>query len=185
MELSLTAINEAILLPIYHLAALNAFTQWVAALFALWLPYAAGIFVVAYIFVVEDEDRTVVQMMKRLIIPVLVGWGSVMIAKHLFAMPRPFVGDLGVTPLVPVLDPFGSFPSAHAAFFAALLAAMIVLRFPFIRAYAIIMVVVSLGRVAAGVHWPSDVVVGMIWGFAVGGIVAFLIHPRKQKIAQS
>ncbi len=168
-------IDAAILLPLYHFAASASFLTWITALLAQWLPYAAGVFAFAYLFVSEAEDRKLFQTIRRVALPVILAWGSVWALKTLLAEPRPFL-SLGITPLVTIIDPFGSFPSAHAAFFGALFGALYAERFRFWKIYGLIAILVSLGRVAAGVHWPSDVLVGLLWGVAVGFLGAFFLR---------
>ncbi|HDR91170.1 MAG TPA: phosphatase PAP2 family protein [candidate division Zixibacteria bacterium] len=45
----------------------------------------------------------------------------------------------------------------------------------------IISILVSYSRIYVGVHWPLDVVVGMLWGVAVGWGVCWLFF-RKEVI---
>ena len=68
----------------------------------------------------------------------------------------------------------GSFPSGHAAFSFAL-AAVVAFYYPRVGmlffAAAILM---GAARVAAGAHWPSDVLGGAIIGIIVGILTVFL-----------
>lgn len=170
------SIDTTLLLPLYHLAASSTFATWVTTVLAQWLPYGAGVFAFAFLFISEEEDRKLFQTIRRVALPVLFAWVVVLIGKTILAEPRPFVSDLGITPLVAVLDPFGSFPSAHATFFGALFGALYAERFRFWKIYGLIAVLVSLGRVAAGVHWPSDVLVGLLWGVVIGFLGAFFLR---------
>jgi undecaprenyl-diphosphatase len=81
---------------------------------------------------------------------------------------RPFVADPGQLHLFVAHSPDASFPSDHAtASFA--IAVAILLRRPRWGAVAIVAAtVLSLGRVAVGVHYPSDVLAGA----ALGALVA-------------
>lgn len=107
-----------------------------------------------------------------LVFPAVAGATS-SILKQAFARARPDV--------VPHLDTFGnlSFPSGHAtsAMAILLLAALLIPRHN--RAFWIGLAVlggslVSVSRLFLGVHWPSDIVSGMMWGtgFALAGATA-------------
>lgn len=79
----------------------------------------------------------------------------------------------------PLIDPFvhtASFPSAHAtiAFSIAALTMDTVNLFPYMLGGALL---VALGRVATGVHFFSDVIVGALIGFFVtqAAQIAFLL----------
>lgn len=86
--------------------------------------------------------------------------------KHIFARPRPFEALDGAVKLVAAHG--GSFPSSHASnsFAFAMAAFLIIPRagwplFP-------IAFFVALSRVYAGVHYPSDVAFGAVWGIGCG-----------------
>ena len=185
MIFSAHALDAAILLPLYHLAASSSFTTWIAAFLAQWLPYGAGLFAFAFLFVSEDEDRELFRTLRRIVLPLFLAWGSVLILKTLLAEPRPFTSDLGITPLVTVLDPFGSFPSAHATFFAALFGSLFAEHFRFWRAYGVVALLVAVGRVATGVHWPSDVLVGLLWGVLIGFFGTLVLRRLDGKMSNS
>jgi undecaprenyl-diphosphatase len=68
-----------------------------------------------------------------------------------------------------------SFPSGHAAFFFALATTTAV----FDRRLGILLLIgaalVSLARVAAGIHYPSDVLAGALIGFLFGYLTKFFL----------
>lgn len=79
---------------------------------------------------------------------------------------RPFVADSSIAPLIS--EASFSFPSGHAAFFFAL-STVIYLRNKrlgiwFYAASAVI----GVARVAAGAHYPTDILGGAVLGIAVG-----------------
>lgn len=91
--------------------------------------------------------------------------------KELVARPRPDVQ------LALVAESGYAFPSGHAVFVAAFFGALIVLlgrwtclvRRPMLRlalqaALALLILAVGVSRVYLGVHWPSDVIAGFLFG---------------------
>lgn len=93
--------------------------------------------------------------------------GAAQVIVHLWQRPRPFVAHPGVAHLFVAHAPDPSFPSDHAtAAFA--IAISLLLRSRRIGLLALAMaVVVAVGRVAVGVHYPSDVLAGAALGTAV------------------
>ena len=110
-----------------------------------------------------------------------VGWAmfSAIVAKFgvaglirfLYPIERPFAAN-GLDALINQNPLEPSFPSGHATFFMALAVYFILVGnkklgwFILVSALAI-----SVARVAAGVHWPSDIVAGWLTGAAISFVV--------------
>lgn len=96
---------------------------------------------------------------------------------HLWERPRPFAAHPALTHLLSAPSPDPSFPSDHAA--AAFAIAFAVLAFSrwagigFLAAATLI----GLSRVALGLHYPSDVLAGMLVGWAAALLVTQLGTP--------
>ena len=92
--------------------------------------------------------------------------------------PRPF-DILEVNQLVPH-EGFASFPSGHAIFFFTLATVLILYNRSlgyFLFAGAILM---GLGRITAGLHWPSDILAGASLGILVG-VLTFILYEKISK----
>ena len=174
----LSTMNHEILLALYSLATSSALASGVVIFFAQWFPFLVLISAVVYIFL-EENESDIVRILVRTAFPTLVVWLIVALIKHFFPSPRPFAADLGITPLISVADPFGAFPSAHAAIFASLAGTMFA---KYVRAgkwYLLGAILIAIARVAAGVHWPGDVLTGVLLGLVVGFIIAKLLLRTK------
>ena len=100
----------------------------------------------------------------------LLAWVVAMLMKHVSHSDRPFVELQNVDQLVFNVKTY-AFPSGHAAFFSALGSAVYLINRKIGLVILISAAVIGLARVAAGIHWPIDVVVG----FLVGMIVAIAV----------
>ncbi len=70
-----------------------------------------------------------------------------------------------------------SFPSGHAAT-ASMFAAILCLFFRKKWIYAVVIllaVMISLSRIAMGIHWPTDVLVGFLGGWLLAGLGYYLV----------
>lgn len=98
----------------------------------------------------------------------VLAWIIAGIVKDLVASPRPFIELRDANLLFPHGD-HDSFPSGHATFLFSLWWALRLVRFP--RRLAVFFfsgaVLVGLARVAAGIHWPLDILGGALLGVAV------------------
>ena len=82
---------------------------------------------------------------------------------------RPFEAVSGVKSLIGW--PLGaSFPSGHAMFFSALASGMYVGNKELGLLFACLALVIGVSRIAVGVHWPTDIIAGLILGWLVAGV---------------
>jgi len=106
----------------------------------------------------------------RILVTVVVTFAVTEILKTYFATPRPFVAE-GFTPLVSISprDFYGSFPSEHVAYLSALGSAIFFTeKIPGVLIF-LLAVLVGIGRVLVGVHYPVDILGGLILGVVVAG----------------
>lgn len=112
----------------------------------------------------------------------LTGFVITFSVKNIVKRERPFrkLNNVYLVSSKPLIDRF-SFPSGHTTISFAL-ATSLTLRYPdkpvLISGLYLYAVVVSLGRIYLGVHYPSDVLGGMI----VGSGSALLIHSLRKEI---
>ena len=91
---------------------------------------------------------------------------------------RPFAAFEGVTKLADRLATEKSFPSAHATFAFALAFGVALHNKTWGRTLLVLAALVAFGRVAVGVHYPTDVLAGALVGFVAAKIAA----PAKKGI---
>lgn len=155
-----------IVLLLYGAAASASFLSGLVIFFAEWLPFLVVAMAIAYkIFSHAGEKffRPLALLVLSPIVALAIAEGY----KLLVPSSRPFADGLGMTPLISVSDPFGSFPSAHAAFFGALGATIFLQNKGIGKWYLGAALVIGISRVATGVHFPSDVIAGLMLGVLV------------------
>lgn len=105
--------------------------------------------------------------------PILLAWGISLLISEIVKRPRPFQA-FGFKPLIELAVKTGSFPSEHTTI-AFALAAMFYQNTVLTIAFLIVAVIVGLSRVAVGVHYLSDVLVGGLIGFLIGRAVVIAV----------
>lgn len=104
---------------------------------------------------------------------ILLPWGASLFLSDWIKRPRPFHPE-HYKPLIHLLIETPSFPSSHATIAFALVVAFIhdVTVWPFMLVGAVL---VAIGRMAVGVHYLSDVVVGALIGFGLGYAIRVIV----------
>lgn len=104
--------------------------------------------------------------------------------RFLWHRSRPFV-EQNFIPLIPHADT-ASFPSGHAAFFFAIGTVLYLHNKKTGIVFLAGSTLIGIARILAGVHWPSDVIVGALIGVASGWLVwksAIIFYSRFQRHA--
>lgn len=177
----LASLNHDILFAISAVVHWNPLLEDLAVFFAEWFPFLVIGSVIVYELFAQDKDHEIVPSIVRTLLPSLIAWFAASLIKFTHPAGRPFAGNLDITPLVTVPDPFGSFPSAHAMVFGALAGAMLGNRFHAWRWYLLSAVIIAVARVAVGVHFPTDVIVGLAVGFLLGFLIARPLQMMKKE----
>jgi undecaprenyl-diphosphatase len=109
----------------------------------------------------------------RLLIPwtaIAASWTVAEGAKYLFERTRPFLWDTEIAPLIKTPSS-SSFPSGHSATAAAGAITLSVLYPPFAPVLVLAGLLVVLSRVYLGVHFPFDVLAGIVIGIGTSALV--------------
>ena len=110
----------------------------------------------------------------------LVPWAAVAIswtvaegAKYLFNRARPFISDTEIAPLIKTPSS-SSFPSGHSATAAAGAITLSAVYPSFAPALLLSGALVALSRIYLGVHYPFDVLAGLLIGTATAAAILTL-----------
>ncbi len=99
------------------------------------------------------------------------------IAKHIFMAPRPFI-TLDITPLV--LESSYSFPSSHVTVIAALSILIWKLNHKLGYIFFTFTILIMASRMILGVHYPVDVLGGLILGILIGFFTVWFYEKTNQ-----
>ncbi len=93
------------------------------------------------------------------------------VVSHLWERPRPFTAHAAATHLLSAPSPDPSFPSDHAAAAFAIAFAVLAFSRPAGVLFAVSAALIGLSRIALGLHYPSDVLAGIIVGYVAALLV--------------
>lgn len=135
-----------------------------AIFLAQYLAYTAFL-VVPYLWIRRERHDLI-----RILVTIVVAFAVSEALKTFLSVPRPFVAE-DFQPLIEVAqrDFYGSFPSGHATFLAALGAAVFFTEKLPGTLILLLAIAVGVGRVLVGVHYPVDIIGGFLIGVIVAG----------------
>ena len=171
-------LNRAIFEALFRFAHKNFLLDYIFAFSGRYLLYIliAGFF----IFLVAQRNRSErILLFAQVALVTVIGRGIIVEALHYFyPYPRPIA--LGITPLFQEIG--NAFPSGHASFLFGLAAVMLLWNRRWGSAYLALALINGLGRIIAGVHWPLDIVGGILVGFGSLFITEVLLKPYLEAI---
>lgn len=129
---------------------------------AVYLPWLLGL--VAILSILQKRSLSLLYMFGATFFG---SWVLSEILKYIIGRPRPYVLFTRIKPLFFVGDTL-AMPSVHTL----VLSSIALFIFTFNRRLGlflwILVLCVGLGRIASGVHWPSDVLMGLVLGTIFG-----------------
>ena len=106
---------------------------------------------------------------------IIARFGVTEFIRFFYHRPRPFV-TYQVRQLL--FENEWSFPSGHSAFFFAMATAIYLYNKKWGIGFFIAAILISISRIVAGVHYPSDIIGGAIIGLTVAYIVFYITKNR-------
>ena len=149
---------------LYNLANKNQLLDWLFVFLADYLLYI--LIAIFFGLILREKDwRRRFYLGALTIISIILSRGIITpIIRFFYDRPRPFVTD-NIEPLINHITTH-SFPSGHLAIFIPIVLALWLLNRRAGLRFSIGAILIGLGRVAVGVHWPTDI----LGGIAVGSL---------------
>lgn len=175
--------NKVIFEFIFSLSHQNSAVDGFIVFLATYLPYALALGFLFIVLAHAKEWRKRVALLGGAGISIIVSRGILVeLIRFFYEHPRPFAA-LQIEPVLRTIDsPLNSFPSGHAAIFFALAAMLFYFDRRWSGWYFALALINGFARIAAGVHWPYDIIAGAAVGI-VSGIISYrLIEPYLKKL---
>lgn len=157
----------------------SSFFDWVIVFLATYLLYvviAALLLFAALTFLSrfrEYRRKNLELVIFAFVSAFIARFGVTELIRFFYNRPRPFEALDGVRQLVDHVGG-GSFPSGHAAFTFALATAAAFYYPKTSILFFLAVFSIGIGRIAAGIHWPSDILGGAIIGIVMAWFLYFL-----------
>jgi undecaprenyl-diphosphatase len=137
----------------------------VVVFFAHYVPYLLMVVFLGFLYFSKYSLQKKIHIFWVTMLSAAIARGFITeLIRMFYHRPRPFVA-LPVHQLL--VDSAWSFPSGHATFFFAMAAALYFHNKKWGAWFFVASVLISIARVIAGVHYPSDIVGGALIGVAV------------------
>ena len=163
--------------------ALDAFVVFLVN----YLPYFVGLLLLSFLFWPKKDKIKNRAMVLLSVIAALIARFVVKSTILLFYdRPRPYISLPLTHKLIAVAptDNFQAFPSGHTIFFFALSTVVYSFNKRLGIFFFVCSLIIGITRIYVGVHWPSDILAGIILGVIVGIIVKWF-YTKHQKTIDS
>ena len=157
-----------------NLAGQSSFFDGVIVFFASYLAYILIALFLVLLLISQYPKREKFQIFFITTVSTIIArFGITEIIRFFYHRPRPFL-DLPVHQLL--TENSWSFPSGHATFFFAMATAVYLYHKKWGIVFIGATLLMTVSRVIAGIHYPSDIVGGAIIGIVVAYGVFYLVH---------
>jgi undecaprenyl-diphosphatase len=162
-----------------NFAGINKTGDHIIVFFAEYLAFVIVAFFLIYLFYAAySKKEKYVILCTAFLASLIARYAIGSTIRFLWHRPRPFV-VLHVHQLIP--ESSYSFPSGHASFFFAFSSLVYFYNKKLGVTFFIATLFMTMGRIAAGVHYPSDIIGGMIVGILSAWFTYTYITPLLEK----
>lgn len=166
-------LNETLSLALNSLVGRSPLGDVGIAFFATYLAFVlVAIALVALYRAHWPRDKKVKALIVAAVSTIVARYGVVEAIRAVYPHPRPFAALSEIRPLF--TDTSSSFPSGHASFFFALAAVIYCYDKKLGLWFALAALLMGIGRVAAGVHYPADILAGAVVGVVTVCVTEYL-----------
>ncbi len=175
----MSGVNYSLFETIYSLARRSGFLDFAGIFFAKYLIYFLVLGMLVFFFRMEGKRKRLFFLGESLLAALLARGVVTEAIRFFYTHPRPF-DALGFTPLIG--ESGNSFPSGHMTFLFALAMVLYFYNKKWGLWYMAASFAVGIARIFAGVHWPADVLGGIVIGILSAILVHKILAPYFGKI---
>jgi len=173
--------NASLFNALFSLAHKTAFLDGLIIFFAKYLAYLLVLGFFILLFRTAGARLKILYFCEAALSVILARGILTEVIRYFYAHPRPF-DALGITPSISEAGP--SFPSGHMTFFFALAGTISYFNKKWGMVYFLAGVFMGAARVFAGVHWPYDILGGIIIGLASAAFIHWLLKTYREKLSE-
>jgi undecaprenyl-diphosphatase len=175
-------INQSLFVYIHNFSGRSPIFDGIGIFFANYLVYFL-VFGFFFLVLVESGPRRKLYRFAEGALATLLSRGIVTeLIRFFYHHPRPFL-FYGFTPLIS--ESSWSFPSGHMTFLFALATVVWYADRRWGIAYFILSAVVGVARIYVGVHWPLDILGGVVIGIVCGIIIHRLFRSSRTALYET
>jgi len=179
--------DKIVFSALHFLADRATLLDWVIVFLSQYLPYllVAGLLLAFTRVSARASDsvsssvsawRVRIELAARVALGVILARGILTeIFRFFYDRPRPYEA-LSFEPLL--TNGSGSFPSGHMALLFAIGTALFFTNRRWGIWFLALSFLTGLARIAAGVHWPTDILGGALFGILAAFLIRYLVWPR-------
>jgi undecaprenyl-diphosphatase len=168
--------NQSLFNYIHQFAGRSPILDGIGIFFSNYLIYFLVLGFLFLVLVEKGPRRKLYRFAEGALTTILARGIVTELIRHFYYHLRPFE-FYGFTPLVP--ESGASFPSGHMTFLFALAMAVWYANRKWGIVYFLLAAAVGIARIYVGVHWPYDIVGGIVIGVVCGIIVHQLLKPSR------
>jgi len=177
-------LNTQIFYFFHNLSGKSKAVDWLIVFFGEYFFYFFIAFFLGLViwYFVKRRRKEFAFSFIALVSAIVVRFGIVEIIRMLYSHPRPFL----VLPISHLLNDFAnSFPSGHTSFSFALATGVYFFNKKLSYLFFVSGLLMGVARIMGGVHWPFDIVGGIILGVGVAVFIRWIIVLSiKKRMAQ-
>jgi undecaprenyl-diphosphatase len=174
--------NTAIFNFIYRFSHRNILLDGAGIFFAQYLAYFLVLGFLILVFNQKGLRRKLYVFCEGALGVILARGIITEVVRFFYHHPRPF-DVLGFAPLIP--ESGWSFPSGHMTFFFALAMAVWYADRKWGILYFILATLMGIARIYVGVHWPLDILGGIIIGIASAIFIRRILKSSREKLEKT
>lgn len=169
--------NTQLFFQIYNLSHQHSYADQMMVFGAVDLIFVTAILGLTLFFTGKTKEKKAVFLT---ILGLVIAEMAIAAIHRVYFEPRPFI-TFPITPLIPPTAD-ATFPSGHTTIMAVIAAAYTFSRSKFAPLFILLMLWVGFARIFVGVHYPLDILGGIVLGFFATYSATLVLNFLKKRL---